>query len=143
MSPEFWGMATITLAGAATGITMAVNEARSVRAQHHAYRAWERTGKAVAGWSERWIWAHDKTPDLPAAGSVVVNVFNTLTSIVNVTQVHRRPVSPSGSISGAQGAPQALTASKVVPGRVLGSGATSGAGDLVGSMAAIARQGRG
>lgn len=134
MTPEFWGLATATVSGAAFALTKAIGDASYVRAQHHAYRAWELTGKAVTGWSEHWIWAHDKTPTVARSGSVVVNVVTTITNIVNVTQVQVRSLPPTGGPGADTGTasptarvlpgpagPAALPCGSRIPGEALGA----------------------
>lgn len=124
MSPEFWCMTGVTLTGAAVGIRMAIGEARFVRAQHRAYFEWDRTGKVVPGWSERWRWSHPKDEDVPTTTGVVINVVTTIVNVVHVTNVHVRGLfSGPGAAIGQQGsgATSRGHGTRVTPGQVVPS----------------------
>ena len=121
MNTAFIALSTLTVGGAISGVVMAIGEARFVAAQHAARNSWEHTGKAVAGWSDRWAWAHDKTADLPDAGSVVVNVVQHITNIVNVTNVRLGHVvlGSAGDRSRTAVGPSTASAPRVIPGHVV------------------------
>lgn len=134
MNAAFLALSTATIGGAVAGVVMAVGEARYVAAQHAARTTWERTGRAVAGWSEHFAWSHDKTTDAEVIGRGVVNVFTTITNVVNVTHVHIRSLPLAAGLGGGGGT-QAPTA-RVIPGRTVPAALPAGsrATDALGAM---------
>lgn len=134
MNAAFIALSTVTIGGAVSGVVMAVGEARFVAAQHAARNSWERTGKAVAGWSDRFAWSHDKPTETEAIGRGVVNVFTTVVNIANVTHVHIRSLTLTGGFGGG-GSSEAPTA-RMIPGHTVPASLPSvgASGEALGAM---------
>jgi hypothetical protein len=121
MRAQFWFAAVTTFVVVAFAVRSVVAESRFVRAQHRAYRHWDRTGRVVPGWSHHWKWSHPKDVEVsPGVTTSVNQFFTTIVQVVNVTHVHVRALVLPGLITRGTGDGAGGPSAAPIHGRIVG-----------------------